>query len=648
MRRHALLLLAAAWSCARGDLRSASPERRAAAVASLSGSRAEEDWPALLVAQDDPSPLVRKAAAGALTARAGPRAVEALGHLACDPDPGVATAAVRGLAALPQERRVRPLLVEAWWQASAEARPELAAALLAVGASPREAVEVEARRLWERNVRALARGSVPARAGAAEDLGRSGRTEAVRLLLPLLESDEAALAAGAARGLGHAGQREARPALEAALDAADAEVAEAAARALGDLGDPAAADALAALGRAGVERLAAAALDGLGALPQATEVGTALCEVALRSPFPSVAARAARGARLRDADCPDRPLLARLSRSAPDLRAALSAAAELRLPRERLQPLAERIAPLVAAAGLEPASRAAASEALGRMGHAAAAPLLLRRIAELRGGGPAGAARRAAAPPPGRALPGRGSEEDDAQELAAAGLALARLRGEGGEAVARALAVDPRPSLRAAGAEALGALGGAALEAAVPLLSDASPEVRLAAARALGRPGSPGTHALEAAAAAAGDPEWQAALARALAETGSPGSAAALGRLLDGPASAEAAAALGRIGTAEGARLLEARLLRRDGRGRAEALEALGALGGSAAGSAAARDLWSDRPGVRAAAARAVGRLRFEAASPWLEALRGDYSGEVRRAAVEALSKMPVAGPPRR
>jgi HEAT repeat protein len=229
-------------------------------------------------------------------------------------------------------------------------------------------------------------------------------------------------------------------------------------------------------------------------------------------------------------------------------------------------------------------------------------------------------------------------------------VAAARLHAEGAEALARALAADPRPLLRAAGAEALGALGGGALAALVPLLSDAAPAVRLAAARGLGRPGSPGADALARAAAGAGadDPEWQRALARALGATGGPGAVVALGRLLDGPAAAEAAEALERLGAREGAALVEAHLAHRDGRGRPEAVSALASLEGPGAGPKVARELWSERPAVRAAAARVAGRLRYEPASPWLEALRSDYSGEVRRAAVEALSKMPTGRVERR
>ena len=76
----------------------------------------------------------------------------------------------------------------------------------------------------------------------------------------------------------------------------------------------------------------------------------------------------------------------------------------------------------------------------------------------------------------------------------------------------------------------------------------------------------------------------------------------------------------------------------------------MGALAqlGNSAGAAVAltRELTSERPQVRAAAALALAQLRYEPASSRLEALRSDYYGRVRRAAVDALAKLP-AGVPR-
>ena len=74
-------------------------------------------------------------------------------------------------------------------------------------------------------------------------------------------------------------------------------------------------------------------------------------------------------------------------------------------------------------------------------------------------------------------------------------------------------------------------------------------------------------------------------------------------------------------------------------------MEALAALGSVDAGEALSAELLSDRPTVRAAAARAVGRIRYEPASARLEALRSDYDADVRRAAREALARLPVRVP---
>jgi HEAT repeat protein len=88
--------------------------------------------------------------------------------------------------------------------------------------------------------------------------------------------------------------------------------------------------------------------------------------------------------------------------------------------------------------------------------------------------------------------------------------------------------------------------------------------------------------------------------------------------------------------------LLAAALDRPDSTGRLELVEALAQIGGGSAASALARELTSDRPQVRAAAARALAVIRYEPASGRLEALRSDYYGQVRRAAVEALAKLPT------
>ncbi len=84
--------------------------------------------------------------------------------------------------------------------------------------------------------------------------------------------------------------------------------------------------------------------------------------------------------------------------------------------------------------------------------------------------------------------------------------------------------------------------------------------------------------------------------------------------------------------------------MRPEAAGRLEMVEALAQIGGASAAAALARELTSDRPQLRAAAARALAQVRYEPASGRLEALRSDYYGRVRRAAVEALAKLPPAG----
>lgn len=685
----ALLLAACGGERSRADLRSPVPERRAAAVAALAGSRDQADLPYLLVAQQDPSPLVRKAAAAAFTARGGLRAVEALGALLEDPDSEVVVAAARGLGAVPQgagakgeeiQALARQRLVAAYGRAGPSGRAEIASSLAAIGTSLREAVEAEARQLWERNLRALQRGSPAQRCGAAEELGRSGRAEAVRRLLPLATTASApALAAAAARGLGQSGDAQARDALVDLLDAPQASVAEAAAEALAELSDPGAAGPLARVGAGGPSRLAAAAVEALAALPQAPDVSVALCEIAVRSVDPAVAERAAGQARARHAACPDRPLLARLARRGADSAAALAAMGALGLPPAQLAPLGERAVVLLQSG--DATQRTLAARALGLSGYAPAVPALQRRAqalqqraAEARAkwvagawppapapgfdGGPPRAeavlARAAGTPPAAASRPGPlppewgdDLEPGEAEELAAVLVALARLRADGAGALATVFSADPDEALRAGATEALALLGGeAGRRRALQALEDPSPRVRLAGAAALPRAGAEGVAPMAAALerAAPSDARWREALAGALAATGSPQAVAPLAALLSGPEAGVAAAALGRLSVRDGARPLLQLLERPSALGRAEAVEALAQLLGAEAGEALAGEILNDRPEVRVAAARALGRVRFEGASPRLEALRSDYYGEVRRAAVEALARLP-SGP---
>ncbi|MGC3998296.1 MAG: HEAT repeat domain-containing protein [Anaeromyxobacter sp.] len=247
----------------------------------------------------------------------------------------------------------------------------------------------------------------------------------------------------------------------------------------------------------------------------------------------------------------------------------------------------------------------------------------------------------AAEPAVGPFVPPGGPDADEVGALAEAAGAL-RI-GEAGPWLAP-LVTDPAPAIRAGALAGLALLGGEGVaERLAPALANPDRAVRTAAAHGLSRLGPRGVPALAAAAArSADDPEWLVALARALGGTAAPEAVPALTALLDGPAAAPAAAALGHLG-APAAPLVAA--LGRAGPGaQVEIIDALAQLGAAEAAAPLTDQLCADRPDVRAAAARALGKLRYEGASARLEALRSDYYGRVRRAAVEALSKLPTAG----
>ncbi|ACG73402.1 PBS lyase HEAT domain protein repeat-containing protein [Anaeromyxobacter sp. K] len=648
-------ILAACLACGGGDLGSPDPARRAAAVRAAGARGGADALATLLVAQRDGSAEVRRAAAEAFAARGGVEGAEALGALLADPDATVAAAAARGLAGMPDQPRARGALRVAYADASPAGRAAIADALDAVGVSLREAVEQEARTLWERNLAALG-GRGPARAGAAEELGASGRAEVVARLVPLLDparNADRALAAGAARGLGEAGDWGARPALEGLLRSPDPELIEAGAGGLGRLGDPGATAALEAVALASSGRIAAAAADALAALPEALEVGAALCEVAVRSADPAVAARAAREVRLREADCPARPFLARLGR--PGAEAALAALGELGLTGAAAEAAAARLLPLLDPARGDPGLRAAAARALARLGAPGSAGPLRDRAAAL-------SARRAAAlgrPTPEPLPAGAGTAaaragarpptgDGDARELGALLAAAGGLRAPGAEPLLLEAVRDPHAAVRTGAVAGLAGLGtDAALRAVAAALDDGAPEVRLAAAAALGRAGPRSVPALARAAgqAAPDDGSWRSALAVALGDAGGASAVAPLTALLEGASAPAAAFALGKTGAPAAVKPLVDWLARPGSLADAEAIEALAQLAARDAGPAIAAQLTADRAEVRAVAARAIGRLRHEAAAPRLEALRSDYHGRVRRAAVEALSRLPAGAP---
>jgi len=631
-------------ACGPSDLDSPDPARRASAVRTLGGGSPERFMPALLVAQADPSAQVRLAAADVFAKVGGARAAEGLGALLADPDPTVVAAAADRLARLPLEAGGKPRLLAAYADATTSGRAAIAEALDRLGVSLREAVEVEARQLWERHLAAILQPAgvkaAQARAGAAEELGQSGRLEAVSRLLSLIDGPgktDARLAAAAARGLGATGHRQARARLELLVESPIPEVAEGAADGLRVLGDAAVADALAAVAEGGGPA-AAAALAALEALPRAPEVGAALCAVAVRSGEPGRAATAARLATLRDAPCPERPLLARLGR--PGELAALAALAELRLEPEAAEKAGRRVLDLLAPGRGDPQVRAAAARTLGGIGwKGGAAPALERAVAILKRVEEARAKVAGAFPAP-----------PATEELGALLASAARLGAADAGPLAARLLRDPAPGVRAGAIEALGWLRGAAAAGpAGAALEDPDPVVRRAAVRALARLGPAGTRALvgEAARTRPDEGAWRIQLASALGDAGGPEATAGLAALLDGPSTGAAALELARLGASAGAEPL-AKLVARPGAAALPvAIDALAQVAGAEAGPIIAAHLTSDRADVREAAVRALGRLRYEPASPRLEAMRSDYFARVRRAAVEAMAKLPSRRPAR-
>jgi HEAT repeat protein len=679
--------LAVAWSlplvavlaACGGSLESDSPARRAAAVRALATRGGDGPVPALLVAQRDPSPLVRRAAAEVLAGRHGPHAAEALGAMLSDPDPGVATAAAKGLARIGDLEPSRRALVDGYALASPAGRAAIADALDELGVSLRDALEAEARRLWARNLTVMANGSPEARAGAIEELGASGRTEAVERIRALLEQpgQDRRIGIAAMRGLGEAGDGTVRPLLEKELAKPDPEYAEAAAWALGRLGDPAATPVLARLAASGSSTLHRAALGALIALPAAPEVSLALCGVAVRSQSPFISARAARAAWSRNADCPAAQLATRAGRGEPPAQEAI---AELHPEPTVVGPLAAKLAAIIGDPRASSERRRRAATLLGRLSWSVSAPVVeararavLARVVAARAGWIPGRFSEAASLPSDpdarlaflrdrpSTLPARAADqqpavaewidltsEDDREELGALLAALGRLQSATAGALLLDCAQDPSPEIRAGAIEGLGFLGGAEPSGeVVAALSDRAERVRTAAVRVVPRYGPRAVPALSAAVERSGeaDVRWREALAAALGETGAPEALAPLARLLSGTAAGAAATAIAAIGVADGAAPLLASLGRKETPGRVEVLDALAQLASRSAGPAISDELLSERPDVRMAAARAVGRLRYEPASPRLEALRVDYDGRVRRSAIEALAKLPSGRP---
>jgi HEAT repeat protein len=662
------------------DLQSPRPLVRANAVKRLSEKVDADDVSLFTQAARDPVAAVRAEAMAALGRSGDPRVVDLLGEALADPDEQVQLAAAASLATIKTDK-ARTYLTLQYSRRGRSTRVAIVQALkgINVPGAMASVIAAEASSLWARNVTTLTEGALPERVGAAEELGRSGRPDAVNRLVPLLKDPQVVLAAAAARGLGHARDQRAVPALTALLDENYAELRDAACEALGQLRDPAALPKLVAvaLEKSSTSAFATAAIV---ALPRSEETDQALCDLVLQASEAEVVA-AGREMRRRGG-CRLEPILERLKAPAT-ANAALAAVVALAPGSTELE---ARVAPLLGSP--DPLTRTLAADALAELGDPAAGPALLKAfeaelhaLEPLRADWVPGPLPRRYAPgfDPGQPLPADDPaalvhlqtgdrfrrpgaaaapdggvagglnqapreivddiSPDQARGLAALLEALGRVRAEGARERLLPFTEESSSTLRAAAWAGLAALG----EDATPGLLELDRGVQSATAQALkgsagglrlllaalGRPGGDRTRLLEALRGTAPPPDAAAPLRALVKEGGAEAGAAAL--------------ILAEIRDLEAVPAMLALLGDPTALSRREVLLALGRLGDPRAADAVSRDLYSDSAEVRAAAAEALGLLQAGAHLEAVDALRGDYDLRVREVASAAVKRL---GPP--
>jgi HEAT repeat protein len=261
------------------ELQNTRPEIRAVAVQKLQERFDADDLGLFTQAARDPVAMVRAEAMTALGKSQDARVVDLLSEALGDPDDTVQINAAAALAALKTEKAKAYLTLQ-YARRGRSVRMAIVKALKGANmpGATANVVAAEANTIWERNVKILVDGSPPERVAAAEELGRSGRPDAVNRLVPLLKEPHVMLVAAAARGLGYARDARAVPALIPLLQQPNAELSESAAEALAAIGDNSVVSALAALAKE--KSLAStSAVRGLLKLPRTPEVDEALCEV---------------------------------------------------------------------------------------------------------------------------------------------------------------------------------------------------------------------------------------------------------------------------------------------------------------------------------------------------------------------------------
>jgi len=551
-----------------------------------------------------------------------------------------------------------------------------------------EVVAAEAKAHWERNLLALSEGVLPERVGAAEELGKSGRPEAVNRLLPLVRDSQVILAAAAVRGLGDAGDKRAVGAIALLLDESFPELREAAITALMKLQDPAAAPRLQAVA---VEKSAVSplAIDAILAFPRSPQTDAALCAVVLDG-APAEALAAGRSMRSRGGCAVDAigERLARPATAASGLQAVVGLG-------PAAQPLLGRVTPWLNQP--DASLRMLAVEAVAAVGDASVVPVLQKLYEEEVKGLEALRADWVTQPLPERYGPSfdpatapepRHAHAPGGEDRAAKHATLlervkalnATRARESGQTVVQhrtptELYDDVEPQRLAPLATLLRALGALKAPGALAMLKGYSqdPSVTLRVASLVGL-AQLGPEGIEVAKAGLLEPErdLQKALAQALAETGEAGQSVLVDMLpkmggekllvLDaltrggsvpasasavlqtvlregGPEAAFAAALLGRMQAKDAVPTLIKALDEPNSVARRDVLLALGAIGDTQAAEVVARDLFHDLPEIRAAAASALKKIGTPAQAESLEALKGDYFRSVRESAGAALAR---------
>lgn len=693
MRRRAVVVLAAVLftNCSGGrdktlaELQSARPDVRAIAVKRLAEKFEPEDVSLFSQLARDPVPMVRAESMAALGKTQDPRVVDLLGEALADPDEQVQQRAASALASFKTDK-ARSYLTLQYSRRGRSTRMAIVQALkdTNIPGAMASVVVAEASSIWDRNVKVLTDGTLPERIGAAEELGRSGRPEAVNRLVPLLKDKHVALAAAAARGLGIAGDVRAAPALTALLDENYPELREAACEALGRLGD---ASALPKLLSVAQEKSPTSvfATRAILSLPRTPETDKALCELVITANDVEVTS-AGRELRKRGG-CPMEPILEKLKSTATANQALLAIIALS--PQGELVP---RIAPLTTSS--DETTRRLAIDALAELGDPAGAAVVQKAWeAELKALEPRRAdwiptelpltyaegydptreppkndpfaiarsrtnelfgkiqaldtqrAREAGktlleAHPPREIIDD--AADDEVRVLASLLQALGRLKVEGASPQVHGFTRETSPLLRGAAYSALAFLG----DDARPGLFDAERSVQGITAQALVESGAKGQLVvLNAIAELIGD---RSRLVEPLKGVVPPadGTPALIQLVKEGGAEAGAAATLlSEMGAKSATPVLVALLDDPEAVARREVLLAVGKLGDLSAADAVARDLYSDSAEVRSAAARALALLKTPAQVEAIDALKGDYDRGVRESATAALNALSPAHP---